>query len=63
MILTNITPELHRLRAALRIEWLPYRSWMDANFKKVQKIIDCAEPDEEMAPLLRAQYIHDTWPK
>lgn len=62
MILANPTPELARLRAALRVEWDPYRAWIDRNLERVNALADATEEEaEEPAPVLRAQYIFERW--
>ena len=62
MILANPTPELLRLRKSLRIQWEPYRDWIDQNLERVQALAAAAERGgEESAPILRAQFLHETW--
>jgi len=62
VIVTNHTPEMERLRAYLRIEWDPFRAWIDCNLDRVNAIGDLAELDgEEAAPVIRAQFVFERW--
>lgn len=62
MILTNLMPELVRLRTSMSIQWDPYRAWIDLNLERVNAIGDLAEAEgEEPAPIIRAQFVYENW--
>lgn len=62
VILGNPTPELMHLRAALRIDWDPYRAWIDHNLERVNRLADETEADgEQAAPAIRALFVFESW--
>lgn len=62
MILSNPAPELVRLRTAMNIQRPSFRAWLDANLERVLEQSNAvALAGDEPAPVLRAQFIHETW--
>jgi hypothetical protein len=63
IIKKNLTPELARLRRALRIEWEEYRYWCDYSLDTIAVLESDAilAGEQELSPLIRAQYIHEIW--
>lgn len=63
MIIQKVAPELARLRRALRIQWKEYYPWIDHSLPTIAALEKeaIAEGEEDVLPLIRAQYIHEMW--
>lgn len=54
-------PELEHLRKALSVDRAAYSAWIDQHEVEVSELMVSIDLDEDVSPMIRAEFIHQTW--